>query len=260
MNDHAHPEQESPYSNDGTPERTTRRRSTPGPFGRLNPEPGDAYRATFTANVKRDIVNQVRVAYNDAQENHDESCGFNATTFGHNVYHLAKFRLTKLSESSGGAFNVVGEIGGLFRMQGGEYSIGVYKVGSSAKNNIWESFPTTENGANPGNNEGQPFFDGFELSMLDDVTARRYVVVAHLGNPTDGLVAVYLCIPIEKSQGKITRWGYAEQIFSGEDVLGTIPAELDIPHPAEEPEKPIVPTLHNEEPEGEVVVTAINDD
>lgn len=236
---------------------------TPGPFGKMNPDPGDDFHSTFTPLVKRSIVSQLLVAYNDVQENHDESCGFNAHTFGYNVYHLAKFRLKELSEKSGGSLEIVGEIGGLFRLQNGKFKIGVYKVGSSSQTNIWESFPSTENGANSGNHEFQLGFSEpeFELAMLDDVSKRDYVIIAHMGNATDGLAAVYLCIPMEASrEGKITRWGYAEQIYCADDGLGTMPAAPDRPPPSEEPELPLLTIPLAEEPEGEVKVTPRGND
>lgn len=266
MSDHDRVDQELPC-NDNNDSRSIvkaseckRRSPTPGPFGRTNPDPGDDFRATFTPAVKQQIVKLLRIAYDTEVEKYDESLGYNPTTFGFCVYHLAKFRLQKhLSEFSGIEFSTVDQIGALFRMHGGQYNVGVYKVGHSAQTNIWEAFPPTENGANPGKNEGQPFLGGFELSMLDDVTKNHYVIVAHLGNPKDGLVAVYLCIPMESEHGKIKRWGYAEQIFSADDVLGALPLEPTGLVPAEEPEVPVNPTPV-EEPEGDVVVTALDVD
>lgn len=261
-------EPQDSYCNDNTAHESapaasaSGRGPTPGPFDKMNPDPGEDFHSTFTPPVKRGIVSQLLVAYNDVQENHDESRGFNAHTFGYTVYHLAKFRLKELSKESGGSLEIVGEIGGLFRLRNGKFKIGVYKVGSSSKTNIWESFPSTENGANPGNHEFQMGFrePEFELAMLDDVSKRDYVIIAHMGNATDGLAAVYLCIPIESIHGKITRWGYAEQIYSADDGLGTMPVAPDRPPPSEEPEMPLLTIPFAEEPEGEVKVASRGND
>jgi hypothetical protein len=103
------------------------------------------------------------------------------------------------------------------------------------------------------NDEGQPFLVGLEDALLDRVDALRYVIVAHLGNPTDGLCALYLCIPIQTEGGRIVRWGYAEQLYVAARGAG-VPGEPSDPRPAEEFVPPV--DAPAEEPEAEVVVTS----
>lgn len=228
--------------------------STEGPFGHRNPDPGPAYRATFTEEVKATIVAAARTTYRLVQEGYDEALGFNPQTFGHCIYHVGTFQLDKAFKRSGGSLARVEELRSLIRFQGGEYTVAFYKVGSSALTSIWEAFPTSDNGTMSVNGERQPILLGLEEAMMDRVEGSRYVVIAHLGNPTTGLGAVYLCIPIEAEGGKVKRWGYAECLYlaaAGGSLLE--PEELASPPP--EIRIPAV-ELPQEEPEGDVVVRA----
>jgi len=228
--------------------------ATPGPFGHPNPDPGPEYRKTFTPDVKENLVRQVQKAYAIVHEKHDESLGFDAHTFGYNVYRVGMYQLEQYCERSEGKIERAQELKSLFRFRGGSFTFGCYKVGHSAETNIWESFPTSENGAVTINDEGFPFLIGLEDSMVDRVDDLRYVVVAHTGNPTDGLCAVYLCIPIHTEGGKIKRWGYVEAIYvRGQSNSGAPPPPPVGGPPPVNPEVPIAP---QEEPEADVIVTA----
>lgn len=229
--------------------------ANPGPFGQPNPDPGPEFRRTFSQDFKDNIVWHVRRAYQIVQDRHEEGLGFDAHTFGYNVYRVGMFWLGKCCDRSGGKLARVQELKSLFRFRGGDYTLGCYKVGATAATNIWEAFPTSDNGGFTLNSEGQPFLVGLEDAMIDRVDDLRYVVVAHMGNPTDGLCAVYLCIPIQAEGGKIKRWGYAECIYNrgqGDSIAPPPPPPSGGP-PPEDREVPIAP---EEEPEADVVVTA----
>lgn len=225
---------------------------SPGPFDRLNPDPGPQYRETFTATVKNWLVAAVQRAYDIVQESHNESLGFNAQTFGHSVYHVGRFQLEECCRRSGGRLTLVEELKALFRFQGGDFTLGFYKVGSNAETNIWEAFPTSENGGRSVDGDGYPILVGLEEAMVDKVDDLRYAVIAHLGNPADGLCALYLCLPIKTEQGKIVRWGFAEPIFTANRSVGT-PSQEPFTPPREECIPPVeAPAV---EPEGDVIVT-----
>lgn len=226
--------------------------SSGGLFGRENPDPGQAYREAFTDEIKAAIVAAVLRAYDIVLERHDESLGYDAHTFGYNVYYIGKFQLSRCCEKSGGKLARVDELKTLFRFKGGEYTLGFYKVGHSANTNIWGAFPTSDNGAMTVNTDGQLMLLGIEDAMMDRVDDLRYVVVAHLGNPRHGLCAVYLCIPVLTESGKIKRWGYAEPIYMAQDGHRSIPP----PQPVLPPEVNVGPVAPEEVPEGHVVVTA----
>lgn len=227
--------------------------ATPGPFGHPNPDAGSEYRATFSQEVKDSIVKYVRYAYQIVHERYDETLGFNATTFGHDVYHVGTYQLGQYCKRSNGKLERVQELKSLCRFRGGSFTLGFYKVGFSTTDNIWECFPTSENGAISVTDEGHPFLVGLEDAMLDRVDELRYVVVAHMGNPTDGLCAVYLCIPIYTESGKIKRWGYAEAIYQRTMGNSAAPPRPPGGPPSVNPELPIAP---EEEPAGDVVITA----
>lgn len=229
--------------------------STPGPFGRQNPDPGPEYRRDVTPDIKAGIVGALQTAYGFVQEAHDDAVGWDAYTFGQGVYRLGLFWLKKYCAASGGKLEFVDELKTLSRFRCGEYTFGFYKVGSSITDNIWEALPTSENGGfTIVDDEGQPFLTGLEEFMVDRVDLRRYGVIAHLGNPKDGLSAVYLCIPVQAEGGKITRWGYAEPIYLR--TMGKSGAPPPPPVGGPPPEIPPQPIAPGEEPEGDVVVTA----
>jgi hypothetical protein len=223
-----------------------------GPFDRQNPDPGQAYRDAFIDDIKATIVAGVQRAYDIVQERHDEDLGYNAHTFGHDVYHIGRHQLGLCCEKSGGKLARVEELKAIFRFQGGEYTLGFYKVGRSAETNIWEAFPTSDNGTMSVNTEGQLVLLGLEAEVMDRVDDLRYVVVAHLGNPRDGLCAVYLCIPVRAENGKITGWGYAECIYKAQQGNRSIRPTAPAMPP---PEHQISPVAPEEVPEGDVVVT-----
>lgn len=239
---------EPPNPNEGTPPDTSESTMSAGPFGRHNPDPGDVYRAAFTPGFKAELVDAIQYAYEIVQEHHFPKLGFNAHTFGHCVYHVGCFQL---EQRMPGQLERVAELRMLARFQSGEYTLGFYKVGNSAKDNIWAAFPTSENGAMSVSDEGQPILAGLEEAMLDQVDSLRYAVVAHLGNAQDGLCALYLCIPIEAAGGKIIRWGFAEELYVADRGVGTPNAAPGTP-PAEERAAP--PQL-DEVPEGAVIVS-----
>ncbi|MBK8265108.1 MAG: hypothetical protein IPK80_27735 [Nannocystis sp.] len=220
------------------------RRGSLGPFGRQNPDPGDRYREVFSPSLKDAIRTAVQRAYAIVQECHFPQHGFNAQTFGHNVYHVGCFQLGAVCQNTPIQLTRMEESGNLARFQSGEYTLGFYKVGRTATENIWECFPTSENGAN----DGHPLLPGLEDAMLDDVTACRYAIVAHLGNPEDGLCALYLCIPADSAGGRIRRWSYVEELCLDE-APSVATVDLSRNHSGEGHAAP------EEVPEGDVVVS-----
>lgn len=220
------------------------RRGILGPFGRQNPDPGDLFREVFSPALKDAIRTAVQHAYAIVQEFHFPQHGFNAQTFGHNVYHVGCFQLGAVCHNSLIQLTRMEESGNLARFQSGEYTLGFYKVGRTATENIWECFPTSDNGAN----DGHPILPGLEDAMLDDVSACRYAIVAHLGNPEDGLCALYLCIPAESAGGRIRRWSFVEELCLDEaPSLATVNPSRN--HGSEDHAAP------EEVPEGDVVVS-----
>lgn len=87
-----------------------RRTSTPGPFGRSNPDPGPEYRRDVTPDIKAGIVGSLRRAYSIVHEAHDDALGFDAHTFGYNVYRVGLHWLRKYCEASGGKLIAVSSL------------------------------------------------------------------------------------------------------------------------------------------------------
>lgn len=245
-------------ANDSDISSENKPRDSDGPFGRRNPDPGSHFRQVVTDELKSGLVEVFKKSYRIVQDCHDESLGFDAHTFGYNVYRIAGFQIQEYCRRTNAPLQRADELKSIYRFRDGDYTLAFYKVGRSADENIWECFPSSENGANPMTDEAYPMLKGIETSMLDDIAQLRYAVIAHLGNSADGLCAVYLCIPVNVEDGKIKRWGYAECIYRRQAGVATAPPpRLALP-PAVDHVPPVVPyrsSIPAEEPEGDVIVT-----
>lgn len=66
----------------------------------------------------------------------------------------------------------------------------------------------------------------------------RNWIICHLGNPRDGLRAIYLAAPIESDGERVTGWRIAIPIWNAEDPQAEFPTAppLGLPKPAPLPE------------------------
>ena len=203
-----------------------------GKVGRfsMHEDPGDRFNATFTPAAVQPIIAALKRAYLTACEFHDPARGSNETTFGFNLYQFAVHELCNEAGPKKSRLRVI-SAGPVFRLGIGDFELACHRVGRSAKQDIRSALP---------NNDGaaitmveQLWLPGME--EIFNLPKARKVVIAHLGNPEDGMGAVYLCIAGHADGERITSWAYTHPIWNAddEDVVET-PAAPPPPKPADE--------------------------
>lgn len=174
--------------------------------------PSPEFSEAFSESFCEDLRQALDAAYEIAAEKHEPAVGSDALTFGVTLYRFVWHRLQALVERHPETLKVE-RIGNTDRLYLGKYVLGCYRVGSSADADIHRSFPSNDEGAmtmmiDP----RQQFFPGMELKPEDFADHRNYVI-AHLGNPEDGLGAIYLCIPAGEFGQKVRRWAYTHLVW-----------------------------------------------
>lgn len=171
--------------------------------------PGAQFNATFVPAAVQPIIGALKRAYTTASELHDPERGSNEVTFGFNLYQFAVHELRKEASLKTTALRVI-SVGPMFRLAIGEFELACHRVGRSARQDIRSSLPNND-GAAWTMVEEQLCLPGLEETY--DLPKARKVVIAHLGNPDDGLGAIYLCIAGRTDGERITSWAYTHPIW-----------------------------------------------
>jgi hypothetical protein len=164
--------------------------------------------------VRAGIIEAIRGAYDEADEVYAPDRGRGDHLHGLAVYHVASFNLrARFDDYPGVRF--------VSRGEGPELLIGPYrlrwnKVGRGTDGQtIKGSFPR-------GSRAAAFMADQNQLRLFDEATFEpdgfpRNWVIAHLGNPIDRLVAIYLASPIETDGRSVTGWRDIVPIWSAAD-------------------------------------------
>ncbi|MEO7735482.1 MAG: hypothetical protein ABIY55_31300 [Kofleriaceae bacterium] len=197
-----------------------------------NPDPGELFNATFTADVIGVLVEALRAAYETACEHHVPGQGSDEQAFGFNLYKFAVHEHCKTASALNG-MEVISR-NPSFRLGIGEYELACHRVGSSEREDIWGSFPNND-GAACTMVEEQLWLPGMAQNL--SVAKARKLVLAHFGSPDDGFRAAYLCIPGRTEKGRIAAWNFAGPLWIAEqgqfagDSTQELPPEEDIEAP-----------------------------
>ncbi len=186
----------------------------------------------FRGPVRAGIVRAIRAAYDEAEEVYAPDRGRGDHLHGLAVYHVASFNMRNEFEGFPGArFESRG--------RGPELVLGPYrlrwnKVGrGNDGESIRGSFPRSSRAAAFMARENQlQLFD--EAEFEHDGFATNWII-AHLGNPRDHLVAVYLASPIETNGDRVTGWREIIPVWSVADPEVEFPAapRPGLPEPIE---------------------------
>lgn len=139
--------------------------------------------------------------------------GFNDNTFAICVYHVLAYQISTLQIDFGDRLRVISRYP-KFRFSVGEYTLACHKVGTSAADDIQECFPRPESAAG----EMVPYYpDPRQLRLPSDdfdpgLELQRTLVLAHFGNPNDGMIKAYLCFPTRQSNGQVVEWGFTDPL------------------------------------------------
>lgn len=192
-------------------------------------------REDFTPEVREQLVQTFSQGYENVADYHNPGIGHNSATFGFCVYHCCKFEFAKIASLPDSTVTIFKE--NPFFLKIGKSLAGFYKVGYSSNDNIWDSFPKNTHGALQlvDYDLTNTYLPGFEKK----VELRHNIILSHLGNPEEGLCALYICIPSRVENGHIREWGYADLLWKRE--AGTIV-------------KPQIVELHQEVPVEQAIV------
>ena len=177
----------------------------------MQQNPGALFEATFAAAspAVRLINRALQRAYESACENHDPKRGSNESTFGFNLYHFAVHELSEEAERSSEFVTLISR-NPIFRLGVVDYELACHRVGTHASQDSDTAFPNNDGDAYTMLQE-QLWLPGIERAV--GLGRARKIVIAHLGNPDDGLGAIYLCVPGRAHGERIAGWAYTQCIW-----------------------------------------------
>jgi hypothetical protein len=186
----------------------------------------------FRGPVRAGIIRAIQGAYDEADETYAPDRGRGDHLHGLTVYHVASFNLRREFEGFPGVtFKSHGK--------GPELAVGAYqlrwnKVGRGGDGeSIRGSFPR-------GSRAAAFMAEQNQMRLFDDASFDHdgfptNWIIAHLGNPLDHLVAIYLASPIETNGRSVTGWRDIVPIWSAADPEVEFPAapRPGLPEPVE---------------------------
>lgn len=191
-------------------------------------------REAFPESLRRALVAALDEAYQEVSAFHRPERGWNNFTFGTGVWTIAMFQLQELAREEEWELEEEVDNHRVTFVKDGLH-LSCYKVGSTADEDIFASFPNNHNAAKrlvANNRQFDLFGDRYQAGAPVDL------VLAHLGTPERGLEAVYLCVPSAvASDDRISEWAHAELLWSrgARAEAGPAAAEREAEVPIERP-------------------------
>jgi hypothetical protein len=191
----------------------------------------------FTPEIRRRIIEAIQVAYAEADERYAPDRGVGDRAYGIIVYDVLTFRLMHdVASLPPVAFRWTAEGPSLWisALHIRWNKVGRGRAGESPR----VSFPR------PSRSSAEMALENQQLSLWaatqGEVLAElAHWIVCHMGNPRDGLRAVYLAAPIESDGERITGWREVIPIWSADDLDSEFPAlapTIGLPEPDALPE------------------------
>lgn len=171
------------------------------------------------------LVAAIRRGYDEANAIYDPGRGLGDTLYGQAVYSVASHHIARTFDGWPGAAVVS-------RGRGPELHIGGNrvrwnKVGRGTDGGgIRGRYPRGSRAAAAMANENQLRL--FSEDALEPDGVATNWILAHLGNPIEGLVAIYLASPIETDGDSVTGWRDIIPIWSAADPMSDAP-EAPVP-------------------------------
>lgn len=219
-------------------------------------------RTIFTEDIASPLIECLRRAYEANFAYFDPEVGHDGMTFGLQVYKSKVHFISQLAEEDTRIKIIQRHPYFCFRIE--NYNLSTYRAGESSEADISESFPHNRTRA-PKLVERNlqmrlPFMEDSEFE--DSECAE--LILADIGNPSDGLCKVFIGVPIETAgDGRITKWEVALELWRNDDALpittsstnnnlppaeSTAPPEITLKPPAEDVAPPEI-NLRKEAPE-----------
>ncbi|HEX7949784.1 MAG TPA: hypothetical protein VF494_05500 [Candidatus Limnocylindrales bacterium] len=186
--------------------------------------------AEFNGPVRAGIIAAIRTAYDEADEIYAPERGRGDHLHGLAVYHVASFELRNRFEDQAGARFVSHGHGPELHV--GPYRLRWNKVARGTGQSIRGSFPRGSRAA------ALMAAENHQLVLFDEAALEPggfpvNWIIAHMGNPTDHLVAIYLAAPIDTDGQSVTGWRDVVPIWSVIDPESEFPSapEPGLPEP-----------------------------
>jgi len=180
----------------------------------------------FTSDIRHRIVAATQSAYAAADERYAPGDGVGDRSYGMIAYEVLTYRLREdVASDPAVAFEWHAD-GPCLRI--GALRVRWNKVGRGrAGETIVTSFPRPSGAA------AQMALENQQMTLWGDGPSRELVapsswIICHMGNPRDGLRAVYLAAPIRTDGEQITGWRATIPIWNADDPLAEFPTAPDI--------------------------------
>ena len=175
------------------------------------------------------LVDALDQAYRDVGAMFDPEKGCNMLWFGITVWLFAVHRVREaLAADPSLGLTVVSGESGQFRIACGPFLLSTYGCGYHAPTDPWTAFPRNDKGAGllSDINTGQ-----FTLPLPGLPEEPTALVLAHYGHFDRGLEAVYIKLPSAQTHGRISAWGYVEELWRADGALDIESATPPTPRP-----------------------------
>jgi hypothetical protein len=173
-----------------------------------------------------DVVRRVmRRSYDLARDYYDPEIGVDGQIFAFTVYKIAARQFELELSAFAGAEIVWNRRGREIRR--GSKQLRWHKVGVSGSDSIATSFPSHSRSAGV---MAELNMEQLDLGLTEEDPSNW--IIAHAGNPADGLCALYLAAPNRASRGRVTGWLRWIAIFDSDQPGESYPT-LPPPGPIE---------------------------
>jgi uncharacterized membrane protein len=166
---------------------------------------------TFSMGIRQELTTCLRDAYEASITAHEPEVGHDAMSFGLLVYKSNVFILGQLAERVD--WMTVTTPAPSFEFQIGEYAISCYSAGHTDTVDAKNSFPNNRTRA--GRIAEANSLQARLFEDLWDDSACRQLILAHKGNPDEGLLEVFVAVPVTKGEdGRVKEWGTVYTLWS----------------------------------------------
>lgn len=198
-------------------------------------------RQQFTVEISDPLVELFQRAYRSNAEVYDPYLGHDEMVYGLMVHKSAKFFLTELAQNEPWVEVLQRNPRFIFRIS--DYLMSAYRVGDSLDDELSSLFPKNRTGAwmlADSNQQQMRFQFMNDGSITADDSSCRSLILAHVGNATEGLYKLFLGVPSKfDDRNRITGWSTVVELWSRDEV-SSLPAVL--PSGAQPPQPPVVRT------------------
>lgn len=177
----------------------------------------ELFAETFTEAIQQDLIHSIQNAYDVNMPIHDPSVGHDAASFGFLNYKTKTFNLKNLAKEDNEIS--IARSNPYLSLQVGDFQLSAYNAGdASMVDDLMECFPRNKNRATEVTKENvvQLRLDLNLPEELDDSQC-RHLVLCDVGDPINGMAAIFIGVPVKTEKGKISKWSHQWVIWNRSD-------------------------------------------